>query len=179
MLYVIPSSCLSQHDEFFRQPLCLSPERQPREVEDWSKGRKYSKKHVPVVDDIHRYRDDWIDWWTASQPHWRRMRPWPFAKSGSDGAWEGFPARGQGGIFLAIMATCWWAQAVKSAEEFALFEEAVDDIHWVIQEFVRTSSPPSPPDGPRSPVSASWTRTFSRGDGKRRVKPSQRARDML
>ena len=144
------------------------------------KDRKYSKKYVPVVNSIHRYRDEWISWWTASQPQWRRAQPWPFEKSReSDGAWEGFPARGKNRIFLAIMATCWWAQAVKSVEDFKLFEEAVDDIRWVIQESTRSSLPTSSPDEPRPPVSTSWTRTFSRGDGKRTVKPSQRVRDML
>jgi hypothetical protein len=52
-----------------------------------------------------------------------------------------FPARGQNGVFLAIMATCWWARAVESAEDLALFEQAVEDIHWVIKECIRAHSP--------------------------------------
>ena len=97
------------------------------------------------------------------------------------------------------MATCWWAQAVASAEDFALFEEAIDDVHWVIQELIRVGSLPLAPNEPQpAPLasnepqqappasdepnlvpSASWTHTFSRVDGKRAVKPSQRVRDTL
>jgi len=96
---------------------------------------------MPVVDDIGRYRDDWIGWWTASQPGWRSSQSWPLPKDDkSGGSWDDFPARGQNGIFLAIMATCWWARAVESAEDFSLFEEAVDDIHWVIQQLIRAHS---------------------------------------
>lgn len=135
---------------------------------------------MPVVGDIHKYRDDWIGWWTANQPKWRNLQSWPFTKDDrSGGSWKDFPARGQNGIFLVIMATCWWARAVVSAEDFALFEEAVDDIHWVIQQLVLTHSSPSASDEPQPPPSTPWARTFSRGNGKRMVKPSQRARDTL
>ena len=97
------------------------------------------------------------------------------------------------------MATCWWAQAVASAEDFALFEEAIDDVHWVIQELICIGSLPLAPNKPQpAPLasnepqqappasdepnlvpSASWTHTFSCVDGKRAVKPSQRVRDTL
>ena len=174
------------------------------------KGRKYSKKNILIVDDVDRYRLEWIGWWTASQPKWWSTQLWPFPKDGEgDGSWEGFPARGKDGIFLAIMATCWWAQAVVSAEDFILFEEAVDDVHWVVQELIRitslqsasdelqqtasatdepqqttsASNNPQPAsttsDGPQPAPPASWTCTFSRVDGKRAVRPSQRARDII
>ena len=107
------------------------------------------------------------------------------------------------------MATCWWAQAVASAKDFVLFEEAVNDVHWVIQELIRIGSLPpasnepqqallvsdkpqqAPPasgepqlvspasDKPQLVPSGSWTRTFSCVDGKRAVKPSQCVRDTL
>jgi hypothetical protein len=67
---------------------------------------------------------------------------------------------------------------VESVEDLALFEEAVDDIHWVIKECIRAHSPSSS-DKPLHPPLGSWTRTFVRGDGKRAVKPSQRVRDAL
>ena len=144
------------------------------------KGRKYTKKALPVVGNIRKYRDDWIGWWTASQPKWRSTESWPFPKGNeSIGGWESFPARGPNGIFLAIMATCWWAQAVESAEDFMLFEEVIDDIHWVVQQLIHTHPSPSTVDTPQPPPSTSWARTFSRGDGKRKVKPSQRVRDIL
>lgn len=133
---------------------------------------------MPIVDDTHRYRTEWIGWWTASQPKWRSTQSWPFPKGGeSGGSWENFPTRGQNGIFLAIMATCWWARAVTSVEEFVLFEEAVDDIHWVTQQLIHP--PAFTPDESQPSQPTSWARTFSRGDGKRTVKPSRRVRDAL
>lgn len=133
---------------------------------------------MPIVNDVSRYQGDWIGWWTASQPKWRCTELWPFPKGNeSGGSWESFPARGQNGIFLAIMATCWWAQAVGSAKDFALFEEAVDDIHWVIQQLTPTHSPPSASNEPQPLSSTPWAHTFSRGVGKRKVKPSRRALD--
>ena len=76
------------------------------------------------------------------------------------------------------MATCWWARAVTSVEDFALFEEAVSDVHWVVQELVRIRSPP-PTSEPQMSTSTSWMRTFSRSGGKRTITPSQRALDTL
>lgn len=144
------------------------------------KSRKYTKKSLPVVDDIRKYRDNWIGWWTASQPKWRSTESWPFPKSVENiGGWEDFPARGPNGIFLAVMATCWWAQAMTSAEDFMLFEEVVDDVHWVIQQLIHSHSSQAVPDKPQPPLPTSWTRTFARSDGKRQVKPSQRVRDTL
>jgi hypothetical protein len=164
----------------FQRLLRLSPEPRPHEVGDWLRGRKYTERFIPIVDDLHRYREEWIGWWTASQPKWRCTQSWPFPKdSGGDGSWDSFPARGQNGIFLAIMATSWWARVVDSAEDLALFEEAVDDVHWVIQECIRNYSSPSTSNQPPPPTLGSWSRTFSRGDGKRTVKPSRRARDAL
>jgi len=167
-------------DDSFQKPLRLPPKPRPSEVGDWLKGRKYSKKSIPVVNDVCRYRDDWIGWWTTSQPKWRSAASWPFPKDDGDiRSWEGFPARGPNGIFLVIMSICWWAQALELASDFALFEEAVDDIHWVIKRLIDTHSSPSVPGKPQPPLSKSWASTFSRGDGKRAVKPSQRVRDAM
>jgi hypothetical protein len=67
---------------------------------------------------------------------------------------------------------------VESVEDLAIFEEAVDDLHWVINECIRAQSPSASDEHP-PPALGSWTRTFARGDGKRAVKPSQRVRDAL
>jgi len=164
----------------FQQLLRLPPKPRPSEVGNWLKGRKYSKKSMPVVGDVCRYQEDWVRWWTASQPKWRSTESWPFPKGNEGGGdWAGFPARGPNGVFLAIMAISWWAQAIVSAEDFVLFEEAVDDIHWVIQQLIHTHSSPSVSEKPQPPMSKSWASTFTRDNGKRAVKPSQRVRDAM
>ena len=85
---------------------------------------------------------------------------WPLAPSGDrqewplqrdvdvrDAQWCRFPTHGQNGLFLAVMATCWWAQAVKSAKDVTLFKDAVGDLNWVIQQLIRTrSGDESPPN---------------------------------
>ena len=172
---------------FFQRLSRLPSKPRPYEVGNWLKGRKYAEKFLPVVDDIRRYRDNWVGWWSASQPKWRSTESWPFPKGDKgSGSWEDFPARGSNGIFLVIMTMCWWAKALESTDDFIQFEEAVDDIHWVINQFADAHSPPSasdepqpPPSASRPPPSASWPHTFSRSDGKRAVKPSQRVRDAL
>ena len=58
------------------------------------------------------------------------------------------------------MALSWWASAVRSPDGIAFFDEAVADLHWVIQELIRVkTAPPSntpPPQeelpGPRQPT---------------------------
>lgn len=166
----------------FQRLLRLPSKPRPTEVGSWLKGRKYSKRFIPVINDICKYRDNWIGWWTVSQPRWRSTGSWPFSMDNENsGSWEDFPARGPNGIFLAIMAISWWAQAVESTKDFMQFEEAVDDIHWVIQQLADVHSPPSASKKPqpRPPTSASWANTYSRSDGKRTVRPSQRVRDAL
>ena len=165
---------------FFQRLLRLPSRPRPAEVGSWLKGRKHSKNAMPVIDDICGYRDNWIDWWTASQPKWRSTGSWPFPMDDENNeSWDDFPARGQNGIFLVIMAISWWARAVESTKDFMQFEEVVDNIHWVIRQLTHAHSSSSASDKPRPPVSASWTHTFSRGNGKRTVKPSQRVRDLM
>ena len=107
------------------------------------------------------------------------------------------------------MATCWWVQAVALAKDFVLFEEAVNNVHWVIQELICVGSLPPASDKPQQaplvsnkpqqappassepqlvpPVSnkpqlvpsGSWTHTFSHVNGKRAVKLSQHVQDTL
>ena len=80
------------------------------------------------------------------------MQQWPFLRDAvSDCCWHKFPANGKDSIFLMIMALSWWAPAVQLPDKIVFFEEAVTDLHWVIQELVRirtinqTSLSPLPP----------------------------------
>jgi hypothetical protein len=131
----------------------LSKTSRPEEVEIWMKTRKRSPDKVPVVLDASSYGSKWVQWWTESQPQARDVRAWPFPKEPiDDTSWWKFPAHGRNGLFLAVMAISWWAPAVKLASDIAYFEEAVDDLHWVIRELIRTRSSDDPPAQCLSPL---------------------------
>lgn len=158
---------------------------------------------MPVVLDPHTYGTEWVKWWTAAQPQERDTKEWPFARNTDHSIdWRRFPANGKDGIFIAIMALSWWALALRSPDELALFEEAATDIHWVIQELIRTKmalqdspsnlpppqvepdhtpypqpSPVPPPSPP--PVSTSNAPFRERASGKRVVKPTWKAKAVL
>ena len=176
------------------------------ELQTWLKTGKCSLENVPTVVSARAYGDEWIKWWTAAQPQERETQQWPFSRDSiSDIGWGKFPANGKDGIYLAIMGLSWWASAIWTSNEVAFFEEAVIDLHWVIWELIRTRtnliSPPSlppsqdkptrrkqkatprpsassscPPTSSRPPVSASGAHIHSRGEGKRVVRPSRKAR---
>jgi hypothetical protein len=151
---------------------------------------------VPVITNAHAYGTEWVKWWAAAQPKERDTGQWPFSRSvDSDVGWRKFPANGKDGIFVAVMALSWWAVAAQSPEEIVFFEEAVTDIHWVIQELIcikttnglSPSPPPSPQDEPtphlprhdepmpRPPVSTSKVPIHQRAVGKRVVRPTEKA----
>ena len=106
---------------------------------------------MPTIVSACTYGTEWVKWWTATQPQERETKQWPFPRDSiSDVGWSKFPANGKDGIFLAIMGLSWWPPAIKSLSEVAFFEEAVTEIHWVIQELIQirtrqASYPPPPP----------------------------------
>lgn len=98
---------------------------------------KCSLDRVPVIADAHAYGSEWVRWWTAVQPKERDVQQWPFLRgTNGDVNWDRFPANGKDGIFLALISLSWWAPAVQSPDEIVFFEEAVTNIHWVIQYLI-------------------------------------------
>ena len=170
------------------------------------KAGKCSLEQVPTIINADTYGTEWVAWWTAAQPQERNTQQWSFPKDTSGGiGWQRFPANGKDGIFLAVMALSWWASAIRSSNEIVLFEEAVTDLHWVVQELIQVKTvnqtPPPPPVPPQDesnphqrpiprrskpatrppassshpPVSAPKVHTHQRAKGKRTVKPSWKA----
>lgn len=172
----------------------------PHELGTWLKTGKRSVDKVPVVNDAHAYGTQWVKWWMTAQPKERNAQKWPFSRDANASiGWGKFPANGKDGMFVAVMAMSWWATSVRSPEEVLFFEEAVADIHWVIQELIRfktadplspppslspqdepSSHPPAPPSDPRTSSSRPPVSTLNvfaqRGAGKRVVKPTEKAR---
>jgi hypothetical protein len=150
------------------------------------KARHYDNDHIPCVLDVDAYCETWTSWWVACQPSWRRGEGWPLPKERAENAtWGKLAARGRNGLFLVVMSTTWWAASLKSADQRRLFEGAVDDIRWVIEQQLKTpmvldapavdgnSPDPSKPDSTTVPT---W---LQRDGSKRSAKPSRRLLEAL
>jgi hypothetical protein len=145
------------------------------------KFRVYSPTRIPFILDVASYQDHWKRWWTACQPAWRQNDGWPLMRDTPSVAdWHKVCARGQSGLFLVIISTAWWASSIQSEEEWVRFDNAMDDLLWVIEQVrawlkaLPVPTPPAPSNPPQKPVSSSDVSWFSRADGKRQPKPSRR-----
>ena len=85
------------------------------------------------------------------------------------------------------MSTAWWAASLQPTDDRGTFEEAVDDLRWVIEGILdplpvpRTQGAPQSPTplpGSGKPVStaATWQ---ARRDGKRQSKPTRKLLESL
>jgi hypothetical protein len=81
-------------------------------------------------------------------------------------------------MFIVVMSTTWWATSLESADDRRSFDEAVDDIRWVITQVLESLPAPGTPNIPRNtppppgtqkppPAAANW---FARPEGKRQTK---------
>ena len=130
-------------------------------MKTWLKSGKRSLERLPVVINASTYGTEWVKWWALAQPQGRDTQQWPFLRGTGVVDWGKFAANGGDRIYLAVMALSWWAPAVRSSNEIAFFEEAVTNLHWVVQELIRVrmasqlspSSSTSPQDesSPRQP----------------------------
>lgn len=146
------------------------------------KPRSYETRHIPFISDIGAYSEKWIDWWTSCQPSWRQSEDWPLPREGPGPV--NWPirtcARGKSGLFLVVMSTTWWACSIQSEDDWGKFDEAVDDLHWVIGKAIASyetlSPPPSlPPPTCQDPEAPNAAGTFRR-EGKREVRVPGRFR---
>jgi hypothetical protein len=163
----------------FQSPLRISTDSRPAEVAKWMKYRDYTTDRIPFVSDVASYRNSWILWWTSCQPAWRRSKGWPLPREDEGTTnWVKVGIRGQNGLFLVVMSTTWWAYSIKSEEEWREFDEAVEDVEWVIGQVAHSLKalqgliPPTQPAPSKKPKpSASW---MVRDTAKRQPKPSRR-----
>jgi len=143
--------------------------------------RSYKADFIPFVADLSSYRGGWVAWWTSCQPAWRQDKGWPLPRdNASTTNWVKVGARGQSGLFLVIMSTTWWAASIKSEKDRAEFDEAVDDVRWVIDQIIDSlkalpaSAPSAPEESSRKRPSSPDIGWMARADGKRKPRPSRR-----
>ena len=167
----------------FAYPLNLGQMRYSR----WIKNRSFTPNHTPFVSDVPSYRKSWILWWTSCQPSWRR-KAWPLPRDNEGTTnWMKIGARGRSGLLLVVLSTAWWAFSIKSNEEWVIFDEAVDDVEWVIGQVTDSSkaleastpapakpAPAKPAPSKKSQKPKSNVGWLVRPAGKRQPKPSRK-----
>ena len=140
------------------------------------KTRAYSPHCIPYVSNVQSYRNSWVAWWTSCQPSWRQGDGWPLSREyPSTVNWAKVGAHGQSGLFLVIMSTTWWAASIKSEDDWAEFDAAVDNVKWVVDritEALPAHTPSETPNTPNSPKPAALPNYLVRGAGKHQMKPT-------
>lgn len=86
-------------------------------------------------------------------------------------------------MFLVVMSTTWWASSLELAADKSVFNEAMDDIKWVIDQIMEPppisitpgviAQEPSSPSGTQH-VATPAIPWFVRTEGKRRPKPTRK-----
>ncbi|KAJ7458851.1 hypothetical protein FB451DRAFT_1009255, partial [Mycena latifolia] len=115
----------------------LSAKGRPSHIGRWITGARGRKQDAPVVTDAVRYAKEWWGWWDSLQPDWR--------VKGEDGVWV--VAETYGGEWddkllhwgpnrtLSVVAGLyfWGCAVVDSPELREKWEEAVNDVAWVLE----------------------------------------------
>ncbi|KAJ7358257.1 hypothetical protein DFH08DRAFT_615627, partial [Mycena albidolilacea] len=69
-------------------------------------------------------------WWVDINPTWRNEQR-PMKREGGS-SWLSLDIRGQNGFLNLLMCLKWWRDAMEAPSPD--WEEAVDDITWVLQQ---------------------------------------------
>jgi len=149
------------------------------------KTRSYKLERIPFVPDISSYHKKWTEWWTSCQPAWRQRSGWPLPRDVENIANWGIKAgaRGQNGLFLVVISNVWRASSIQSEDDWAKFNEAVEDIQWVISQVIdllkalpapMPLAPPTHSNAPQKSIPVPGATWMNRANGKRQPKPSLR-----
>ena len=77
------------------------------------------------------------------------------------------------------MSTTWWAASITSEQDWVEFDEAVDDVHWVVDQILDllenlpAPTPPSLSEISQNLPSSSRAGWMARTDGKRQLKSTE------
>jgi hypothetical protein len=126
------------------------------------KVQSYTADRIPHIYDTNLYCKQWIAWWTACQLPWRKTQGWPFPREQCDNTqWGKLTAHSQNSLFIVVMSTTWWAASLKPTDNRHLFDEAVDDIRWVIKQMLKSLTEPSTTNTTQNPPHPEDTQNLS------------------
>ena len=99
-------------------------------------------------------------WWEGLQPSWRQQETWPLSRDPpTDGDWVVLRRGGINGFFLVVMCLSWWAPVARLAKERQAFDEARDDVAWVLERLLESHGTSS---GAKRPAEESKNATTSK-----------------
>ncbi|KAJ7047954.1 hypothetical protein C8F04DRAFT_885131, partial [Mycena alexandri] len=101
--------------------------KRPKAVGDWvARARNYT----PTVTSGDDLGEQWWIWWTDINPEWRgEERP---MRRDAGKPWKSMDYCGQNGFLNVLMVLKWWRDAME--ESSPDWEDAVDDVIWVLQQ---------------------------------------------
>ena len=151
----------------------LSLRSRPQEVVEWGRQRDF----VPVITKVPEFCDKWVSWWGGCQPKWRSVDSWPFPREDAkDEDWDRMNVTGPHGPFAVVMSTSWWAASANLDPHRGAFEDAVADLHWVIENLLHFNSRLQVTRPALKVTPASHFPGHGERDvGKRKIKPSSKA----
>jgi hypothetical protein len=119
--------------QFNGPPRGQSPKNRPAQVAAWiARAREGGPK--PAIVDVFAFASKWWSWWIEINPEWRRNSKNAeerLAKSVA-GEWGGTVQTGANGLLNVLICLRWWRDAIRDTE-LPAWEEAVGDVHWVLE----------------------------------------------
>ena len=74
-------------------------------------------------------------WWVKMQPTWRGGKSL-IKTSPPDQDWEPLIHGGPNGIFVVVLALCWWIQLIDAHNYPSELSVVVNDAKWVLSELI-------------------------------------------
>lgn len=144
----------------------LSLRTSPKEVVSWG----HQRDSIPSITDVQQFQEKWITWWGSCQPKWRAVETWPFSRDGAeDKDWARLNVTGPHGLFAIVMSTSWWAASTNQGSHSPVFDAAVTDLRWVIEQLTENRLGTGMGQANKFPGHG------NRAPGKRQIKPSSKS----
>ena len=109
----------------------------PDELSWWFKnGRPLATpKSLPQIESIQDFEDNWVKWWLAIQPEWRKAGLFVREEATGQRDWGDLPNGGKDGLFLVVVSLGWWIHARDPSRDSQI-DNAIADVAWVIDHLI-------------------------------------------
>ena len=111
----------------------------PDVVSAWIKSKK---KDSPPEIDVEEFTLSFMVWWIALQLGWRLADDGSFNyEMPKDEDWRVLRKGGSAGLYIVVVALSWWIRALTPDNLSFCAWTAVHDVHWVIDQILKTLLP--------------------------------------
>jgi len=116
----------------YKGPKKLLATHRPDAIKAWI-GRAQSPSWRPIIPDTSVYESEYMLWWTALQPSWRKNRDGSLIFSKVEGDWGVLQRPGLNGMLSVMAGLLFWGVALRdSGNERKGWNKAVSDCLMVI-----------------------------------------------